>query len=249
MRKLVTCVLSVIFFFEGMLFYNHYSYAHHVDQISNSLDKLGEILDGNTSNKPLGASLLGIYEPENDFGDIELRNLTRKIVNSTEYAIENADDITQTKKLKKAVDEIAEVQEREVDMIHNALEKVEADDISQEVETTYHKAVDLKEKVAEASVEIQTAIDNNQETIEIDIITDKDHAHGSGHHEKEEEHSAHTPHSNPNIERIEQQKLEDAAQREANRKRIMLIEEGREAQKAQKMKNKLLKNNQKDMHS
>ena len=241
-RKLVTCVLSVIFFLEGMMFFNHYSYAYHVQQAKDGLETLEKVLNKKDTGSPLGASLLGIYEPEDDFGDIRLRNLSNRIVNSTEYAIENADDIRQVGKLKKAVDEITEVQERQVSAIHNALERVEAENISREVTATYEKAVDLKAKVAEATDEIQWAIDNHQDYIEIDIKTDKDESHGeSGQdHKADQEHGAvDTPHDNPNIDRIMRQKIEDAKQREANRERIRLIEEGREAQKAQKQKNKI----------
>jgi len=245
-RKLVTCVLSFVFFLEGMMFFNHYSYAYHVDQVKNDLETLENLLEGNVTSAPLGASLLDIYEPTDDFGDIKLRNLTDRIINSTEHAIENADELTQVGKLKKAVDEIAEVQEKEVSIIHNVIEEIEADDISREVETTYHKAVVLQDRVAVATAEIQTAIDSGQNYIEIDIVTDKDDSHGKKHHEEDEHDSNYQYHDNPNIDRILKQKDEDAAQREANRKRIKLIEEGREAQKAQKQKNKVTINNLKN---
>ncbi|MBN2307044.1 hypothetical protein JXD20_03605 [Candidatus Peregrinibacteria bacterium] len=248
-RKLVTCVLSFVFFLEGMMFFNHYSYAYHVDQVRDDLSKLEKMLEGNASSKPLGASLLDIYEPTDDFGDIRLRNLTGRIVNSTEYAIENADELNQVSKLKKAVDEIAEVQEMEVNIIHDTLQKIETDDISQQVEATYNKAVVLKDRVAQATEEIQTAIDNNQQFIEIDIVTDKDDSHGKHAANHEEEEQEYVPHDNPNIDRILRQKVEDAAQREANRQRIKLIEKGREAQKAQKLKNKVTINNQKNKTS
>ena len=245
-RRLVSVLLSFVFFLEGMMFFNHYSYAYHVDQVRSDLEKLEEILEGEGTGTPLGASLLSIYEPTDDFGDIRLRNLTSKIINSTEHAIENADEIHQVGKLKQAVDEIAEVQEQEVSIIGSALNKIEADDISREVTTTYKKAVDLKEKVTQAAAEVQTAIDNHQEYIEIDIVTDKDDPHGRNHqnHDADQEHEEiDLPHDNPNIDRIMRQKIEDARQREENRKRIKLIEEGREAQKAQKQKNKVIINN------
>lgn len=243
-RKLVTCVISFVFFLEGMMFYNHHSYAYHVEQAQDNVKRLEGILEGKVSEKPLGASLLGIYEPTDDFGDIKLRNLTGKIVNSTEYAIENADDIKITTKLKTAIDEIAGVQEKQVSVIHSAIAKIEADDISQEVTKTYEKAVDLKEKVAVATEEIELALENGQEYIDINILTDKEDSHGNGHDGDTERNATDgAPHSNPNLERIMHQKEEDAAQREVNRKRIRLIEEGRDAHKAQQLKNKLTKAN------
>ena len=248
-RKLVTCILSFVFFLEGMMFFNHYSYAYHIDQARDDLEKLERILgeEKGTTN-PLGASLLGIYEPEDEFSDIRLKNLTVKIVDSTEYAIENADDIRQVSKLKKAVDEITEVQEEQISAIHQAMDRIEAEDISHEVKTTYEKAVDLKAKVEQATATIQTAIDNHEDYIEIDIKTDKDESHGESgqdHNADQEHEEIYVPHDNPNIDRIMRQKIEDAKQREANRKRIRLIEEGRDAQKTQKQKNKLTKlNNQ-----
>jgi len=208
MNKVFTVFISLIFFAEGMMFYNHYSYTHHVDQVKDKLNQLEQILDGNTSKSPLGASLLGIYEPKDDFGDIELRNLTKKIINLTEYAIENADDINEVKKLDRAISEIAAVQEKEVELFKQTMEKVEAEDIEKDIEHNYHKAVDLKDKVAEANTEIQEAIENDQEFIEIDIVTEKDKSHDSGaHHEKQEKKkdtSHTTPKKNANLERIEQ---------------------------------------------
>jgi hypothetical protein len=157
------------------------------------------------------------------------------------------------KKLDQAISEIAAVQEKEVDLFKQTMEIVKAEDIEKDIEHSYHKAVDLKDKVAEANTEIQEAIENDQEFIEIDIVTEKDKSHDSGgHHEKHEKKkdTTHvTPKKNANLERIEQHKRDDAKEREANRKRIKLIEKGRKAQKAQKMKNKLSKNNQKDKHT
>lgn len=243
MRKVVTCALSLAFFMEGMMFYNHYSYAHHVDEVKDSLSELGDLLEGKEPKPALGASILEVYEVNDDFGDIKLRNLTRKIVSSTQHAIENADDIRQTKKLKKAVDEISAVQNDGVIMIHSAMQKVETA-YRPDVETAYNKALDLQEKVTKASHKIQTAINDHQDTIEINILTDKD----DDQHELQEDHegnseAAHvaTPKPNPNLERILRQKEEDAAQREANRKRIQLIEKGNQAQSAQRLKNKLSK--------
>lgn len=242
LRKLATCVLSLAFFLEGMMFYNHYSYAYHVNEVRNDLSELQNLLEDNEPKKVLGASILDVYEVKDDFGDLRLKNLTKKIVNSTEYAIENADDIRQVHKLKKAVDEISEVQDEGVTMIHSAMEKVKTETISAEVKTTYDKAVDLREKVGKASLQIQAAIDNHQDTIEIDILTDKDEDHEGFQEEQGQTTHAVTPGpTNPNLERILKQREEDAKQREANRKRIKLIEEGNEAQRAQKLKNKLSK--------
>lgn len=239
MKQLITCALSVLFFLEGMMFYNHYSYAHHIDEAKDSIQKLEQILEDGSSSNPLGASLLGIFEARDNFVDIQYKHLTQKIINSTEMAIENADDITEVSKIKIAIDEISEVQKKEVSIIHKTLQKIEADDISQEVEADYSKAVVLKQKVVKATAQIQEAISNNQETIEINIVTDLDEPHSPEQHEedKSSEESTNPSHSNPNLERIRHQKMEDAAQREVNRKRIRLIEEGREAQKAQKHRN------------
>ncbi len=245
-RKLGTCALSIAFFAEGMMFYNHYSYAHHVEEAKSSITELEEILEGKGSENLLGASLLDAFEVDDNLGDIKLRNLTRKIVSSTEHAIKNADDIKQTKKLKKAVDQISVVQNESVTMIESAMEKVESKDLGKEVEKTYDKALDLQEKVVQASEEIQVAIDNNQQTIDIEILADKSH----GHHESEEDSEEHdeqvaepaaVTRPNPNLERILKQREEDAKQREANRKRIKLIESGRQAKEAQRVKNKLSK--------
>ena len=246
MRKLATCLLSITFFAEGMMFYNHYSYAHHIGEVKNDLSELAELLEGKEPERILGASLLDVYGVDDNFGDIKLRNLTRKIVSSTQHAIENADDIKQTKKLKKAVDEISAVQADGVLMIESTIDKMESEDLSKEVEKTYDKALHLQEKVAQASEEIQVAIENNQETIDIDILTSKDKAHHEAkenHEEKHEEaairNNATKP--NPNLERILKQRELDAKQREANRKRIKLIESGKQAQETQKSKNRLSK--------
>jgi len=233
--------MSVIFFWEGMMFYNHYSYAYQIEQAQSSLNRLEDILDGKGSNNPLGASLLGIYEPKDAFGDIEVRNLAKGIVSSTEYAIKNVEEVKQVSKLKNMVDEISGIQEKQVKVIHNALAKIESKDIGKEVEVTYDKAVGLQAKVTQASEVIQTAIDNHQETIEIDIMNSEESPQVE---EQKEEVKEVKPtvslHKNPIIERIDQQKIEDAKQREANRVRIKLVEEGWTAKRAQEMKNKVL---------
>jgi len=182
MKKITTFVLSGIFFLQGIMFYNHYTYAHHVDQAKNSLRQLEDLLSNGTSNSLLGASVLNTFEAKDVFGDIRLKHLTNKIINSTKYAIENADELTKVSKLKSAINEISELQVKEVKLIHTAMKSIENEVINQEVKHSYNIAVDLKNKVTEASKEIQKAIDENQELIKIDIKTSKDvNSHDSGH--------------------------------------------------------------------
>lgn len=243
MKKFISIFLSTIFFVEGMMFYNHYSYAYHVDQAQSSLNELEQRLDDNAKDPALGASVLGIFALEDGLGDVRLKQLAKKIVNSTEHAVENADDITRTQKLKTALDEIFTLQELEVDLISNALEKVEDESISEKIGHSYEKAVDLKEKVEVANLEVQEALENNQETIHINIVTSKDKDHGNSH-DDEDEHDKDTPGWSTS-ERIQQKKEEDAHQREINRERILIIEEGKAAKKSQELKNRINKAQQK----
>ena len=79
-----------------MMFYNHYTYAHHLDQAKNGIDRLEEVLSKEVETSPLGASILNAFTVEDNLKDIRLKHLTAKIVNATEYAIENADTLRYT---------------------------------------------------------------------------------------------------------------------------------------------------------
>lgn len=247
MKKIARVLLAGIFFVEGMMFYNHYSYAHHVEQAQSDLNELGQILENGLSPNPLKASVLSAFSPEDGLTDMKLKYLSKRIVSSTEHAIENADDITKTSKLKTALDQIAVIQNEEVILIKSAITKVQDKSASLEIEAVHQKAVDLKDKVQLASVTVQEAIDNQQEEIEINIITSKDkdqHKETDSNvtnQEVPQSPDATIPKGNATDERIRRKKLEDEAQREANRKQIKVIEEGRDAKHNQDLQARLIK--------
>ncbi len=238
MKKLTSIIISIVFFAEGMMFYNHYSYAHHVNQAKGEMIYLQSLLEGDKKiGKGLKASVLEAFNIEinENENEIRLKNLSKKIVDSTEYAIENADDIKKVSKLKKAIDEINELQTNSIDIIKNTMQKIEDESVNNEVGVIYNTAIDLKKKVNHASAEIQTAIDNNQKKIEINIHTSKDKKH-HGEEIKEEEHEAKR---NATDVRVEKKKEEDKIQRNANIERIKLIEQGKESQRSQELARKM----------
>ena len=236
---MTSIVISIIFFAEGMMFYNHYSYAHHINQAEGELIYLQSLLnDDKKVGKGLKASVLEAFNVEIDKNEneIKLKNLSKKIVNSTELAIEIADDIKRVSKLKKAINEINELQTNSISMIENTMQKINDELVNKEIGTIYDTAVDLKEKVDHAKIEIQTAIDNNQKKIEINIPTKMDKNH---HHEEKAEEIKHEIKHNATDLRIEKKKEEDKIERNANIERIKLIEKGKESQKSQELARKM----------
>jgi hypothetical protein len=239
-KKFTSIAICALLFIEGMMFYNHHSYAYHVSQATGDIHMLENVLEGSSSNVGLKASVLEAFNIDNGKNnEIQLKNLSKKIVDSTEFAIEIADDMRVVKNLKKAVNEISEVQMKSIDTIQKAVEKIEDESIAEEIEIVYDTAVDLIEKVDEASKEIQRAIDNNQKKIKINIVTSKDH----GHHEHEEEiedeqYGAGAMAANI---RTQKKKEEDAIQRIGNIERINLIEKGKVSQRSEGLERRMEK--------
>ena len=240
-KKFTSIAICALLFIEGMMFYNHNSYAYHVSQATGDIHMLENVLEGSSFNVGLKASVLEAFNIDNGKNNaIQLKNLSKKIVDSTEFAIEIADDIKVVKKLKKAINEISEVQLKSIDTIQKAVEKIEDRSIAEEAEIAYDTAVDLKEKVDKASKEIQNAIDNNQKKIEINIITNKDKNHHHGHEEEIEAEQYGAGAVAANI-RTQKKKEEDEIQRTANIERISLIEKGQASQKSEELKRKMKK--------
>lgn len=242
-KKLTSIIISIIFFAEGMMFYNHYSYAHHINQAKGELIYLQSLLDGDKKiGKGLKASVLEAFNVEinENENDIKLKNLSKKIVDSTEQAIEIADDMKRVVKLKKAIDEINDFQTNSISIIENAIQKIEDESVNEKAKAVYDTAIDLKEKVNHAKKEIQTAIDNNQKKIEINIHTKLDkHHHGEIDKDESDDHK--NTKQTANDIRIEKNKKEDAIQRNANIERIKIIEKGNSADKAAKKSRELEK--------
>lgn len=233
-KKFTSIAICALLFMEGVMFYNHYSYAHHIAQAKGDIHMLKNTLENNIPNTGLKASVLGIFNMNNGKNnEIQLRNLSNKIVDSTEFAIEIADDIKAVKKLEKAINEINEVQLKSIDTIQRVIEKIEDESISEEVKITYSTAVSLKEKVNQANEEIRTALDNNQEKIEINIVTSKDRNH-HGHEEEITENEEHPVKLSAVDIQTEKKKKEDVVQRAANTERIKIIEKGKNAERAAK---------------
>lgn len=240
-KKTTSIVIGIIFLAEGMMFCNHYSYSHHIEQAKGEIIYLQSLIDNDKKiGKGLKASVLGVFNIETDTkeNDVKLKNLSKKIVNSTEHAIENADDIKKVSKIKKAIDEINKLQLSSIDIIENTMQKIEDESINKEMETIYDSAIDLKEKVSHAKIEIQTAINNNQKKININIYTkiDKNH-HDEIKEDKSDNHENVKP--TKNTKRIEKKKDDDKKQRDANIKRIKIIEKVKIAEKASKRSREL----------
>jgi len=235
-------MVCVLLFMEGMMFYNHYSYAYHVSQATGDIHILENVLEGSSYNAGLKASILEAFNiNDSKNNEVQFKNLSKKIVDSTEFAIEIADDIKVVKKLKKAINEISEVQLKSIDTIQKVIENIEDESIGKEVKMTYKTAMDLKEKVSEASKEIQIAIDNNRKKIEINIVTSKDkNHHDNDESEEENEDDQHIKYSAVDIQ-IKKKKEEDTIQRAANIERIQLIEKGKISQKSQELERKMEK--------
>jgi len=183
MKKLASLILVGVFLLEGSMFYNHYTYTYHLNHAQGKLTELKELLDDNSSNTLLNASIINVFTVKDTFREEKLEHIVNKIINSTEYAIKNTNDIKNTSKLEKAINEIINLQIKEVELIHNVLEKVENKKIRQKIKLAYEKTVNLQEKVKLANEQIQIAIDNGETITEIDISTSKD--------KKEEDDSIH----------------------------------------------------------
>jgi len=244
-KKLTSILVCALLFIEGMMFYNHNSYAYHVSQANGDIHMLANVLEGNSSGTGLKASILEAFNMDsNSYNENQFKNLSKKIVDSTEFAIEIADDIKVVKKLEKAINEINEVQLESINTIQKAIEKIENKEVAEEVGIAYDTAVELEGKVSEAKKEIQTAIDNNQKKIEINIVTSKDKNHHNGHEDGDHKDSENEYDAILLVSadaRTEKRKEEDTVQRNANIERINLIEKGKTSQKSAELKRRMEK--------
>jgi hypothetical protein len=255
-KKLVSIILSGVFFVQGMMYVNHYSYGYHVDEVKEDLERLEAIVSGKAELKEnLSASVLGAVGAEYKSNEAELLNLSKRILSSTEHAIENADDLKKVQQLELALSEINHIQEKSLLLFEDALKAAEEKDVLDELKDIHSKANHLKTDVNHASDQIQQALQNGKKSLELDIKTSKEkHHHSKSHAKASDESHDHevieTDESDllsreikvvDNASRREKEKQDDAIEREANRKRIMLIEQGKSAQKSEALKSKMQK--------
>jgi len=246
-KKLVTAILLAgLLLIEGLMYYNHYSYGYHLEKASGSLQQLEAMLEKAPSEGMLSASILNASPEESqELDENKLSRMANKAVKSTERALKNVDDLEDIDKLKSAIDEILTFQDHQIKVLESVSLTLENPEVIHEMTDTIDIAIELQEKTVQAKEKVESAIANNQETIQVVIIAEKEHQeHAEGEvrsHDNTPEkeapnshaatHSVDTParatdnsHIDANQAYELEQKKKDEAQREANRQRILLIQ-------------------------
>jgi len=244
-KKLVTAILLAgLLMIEGWMYYNHYSYSHQLNVAEKNLLRLeSQVTVTQRLQEALSASILDSEGPKKsnpkDATDGMLSNLATKAVKSTERALKNVDDTKDTHALSLAIDEILSFQDHQISVLKKISETLVDPEAIHEMNDAISRALTLQEKTIEARSKVDAAIAENQKTLEIVIIQEKKH-----HNHSTIEDTEPTPEESAEVSTFEvvhqevqtmkpidaneafalEQKAKDAAQREANRQRILLIQ-------------------------
>lgn len=126
-------------------------------------------------------SLLELQQIEADGGEVDeelVAQLIQDIVEATELAIEDAEENSDLSEMQNALEEIESLQSMSLDVFEDLSDVVEGEAVENVLSEAITVTEDEQEQVSEAIEDTVTAIEEGEETVEIDIETSLDEGDG-----------------------------------------------------------------------
>lgn len=168
-KGFLATIVAIIFVSGGFYYFNPgITYASHLNKARVALDKLETALNGTQPTSLIPS----VYAEDGLTIDEEaVAELTEEVVQETEAAIEDVEEMDDAEATAEALEEVSEVQEETIDVLSDATEIVTSDELGELIAAALLATSDAQDEVENALDEVAGALANGEVEVEVEVMS------------------------------------------------------------------------------